>query len=382
MARFGRPRRQQNPQQQQQQNRRTGLNENYAREVMELYSLGADNGYSQADITQLARALSGWSFTVPASAVVADPTDPSSKTAGGGTFRVYNGSANPDPYIWNLQQRATLASMHASGSIAFLDRTFDVRAPAAGMAPGEDALRSIVTSRGPQCAAFLAKRLLTHFATVRFTSQDLSDVASMIQANQFDLRAVMKTLLKSSWFFAASNRFALVEGPVSWTVRAARALGYDLAAADALTPKGFPAWALVAGSFDQAGMKLLDPNGPNGWSEDDAWLNSGTIRYRTRLAAAVGLAEQSSSGSPSVSYRLFPSEVARWFPTPPADPQAVLDRLVALLQPAPFPASLGAAWLRALWPAAFTWNAASADTQARARQLAYLILCSPAGQLY
>jgi hypothetical protein len=129
-------------------------------------------------------------------------------------------------------------------------------------------------------------------------------------------------------------------------------------------------------------MKLLDPNGPNGWSEDDTWLNSGTVRYRTRLAAAVALAEQSSTGTPSVTYKLFPTDVTRWFPTPPATPQAVLDRLVAMLQPAPFPAALGSAWLQALWPSTFTWDAASADTQARTRQLAYLVLCSPGGQLY
>ena len=357
-------------------------NENYAREVMELYSLGADNGYNQSDITQLARALSGWSFTVPAADAITDPTDPSRMVVGKGTFRVYDGSPNPDPYLWYLQQRTTLPSMHGSGSITFLDRTFDVRAPPSGMAPGEDALRSIVTSRGPQCAAFLAKRLLVHFVTARFTSQDLSDVAAMIQSNQFDLRAVMKVLLKSRWFFDPVNRFALAEGPVSWSVRAARTLGYDLAAADALSPKGFPAWALVVNAFDQAGMKLLDPNGPNGWSEDDAWLNSGTIRYRTRIAAAVALAEQSTTGTPSVTYRLFPTDVARWFPTPPATARAVLDRLVALLQPAPSPAAVGDAWLQALWPSTFAWDPASADTQARTRQLAYLVLCSPAGQLY
>src|SRR5256885_16872001 len=156
----------------------------------------------------------------------------------------------------------------------------------------------------------------------------------------------MKTLLKSRWFFDPSNRFALVEGPVSWSVRAARALGYDLAAADGLTPKGFPSWALVVNAFDQAGMKLLDPNGPNGWSEDDAWLNSGTVRYRTRIAAAVALAEQSSTGTPSVAYRLFPSDVARWFPTPPANAQAGLDRLGAPRPAAPLPPALGAAWVQ------------------------------------
>ena len=86
----------------------------------------------------------------------------------------------------------------------------------------------------------------------------------------------------------AAHRYALVEGPVSWTVRAARQLGMDLATADAQSPaKGFPAWALVAPFFEAAGQKLLDPAGPNGWKEDRAWVNSNTIRYRTKLAAAL-----------------------------------------------------------------------------------------------
>jgi len=53
---------------------------------------------------------------------------------------------------------------------------------------------------------------------------------------------------------------------------------------------------------------------------------------------------------------------------------------MALLQPASFPAALGTAWLQALWPSTFNWSAS--DAQTKARELAYLILCSPAGQLY
>jgi hypothetical protein len=168
-----------------------------------------------------------------------------------------------------------------------------------------------------------------------------------------------------------------VEGPVSWTVRAARALGRGLAAADALPVKGFPAWSQVASSFDQAGMRLLDPSGPNGWKEDTAWLNSNTIRYRTRLAAAVALGAGAATGSSD--QLLFPSDPAEWFPAPPASPADVLARLVALLQPGPLPAPVTGAWLTALWPSTFTWDATG---RLRARELAYLLLCSPAGQLY
>ena len=168
---------------------------------------------------------------------------------------------------------------------------------------------------------------------------------------------------------------------MSWTVRAARMLCPSLSAASAQTPRGYPAWRLVTNSattFDEAGMKVLDPSGPNGWKEHTAWLNSNTMRYRAKLAAALTLNETRTYNS--VVYPLFPAAITvDWFPTAPTSPQAVYDRLVVLLQPAPIPATVSSAWLAALWPAAFTWDTAA---QTKARELAFLILCSPSGQLY
>jgi len=356
-------------------------NENYAREVMELYSLGADNGYNQTDITQLARALSGWSFTYAEADLKVNPANPNSRYTADGRFKVYDGSAiAPDTRLWYGGTTTNSSNMHATGTVSFLGQAFDVTTTTGGLAKGENALRSIVTSRGSNCAQFLAKRLLTHFVTAAYSATDLSDVQAMIQAAGFDLRAVLKTLLKSQYFFDPANRFALAEGPVSWTVRAARVLCPALAPAAASTPVGFPAWRLVANgatTFDQAGMKLLDPTGPNGWKEHTAWLNSNTVRYRGKLAAALALAEtRSYSGT---TYPLFPTQVTDWFPAAPATAQDVLARLTALLQPAPLPATVTGAWLSALWPSTFTWDTTS---QAKARELAFLILCSPAGQLY
>jgi len=362
-------------------------NENYAREAMELYSLGADNGYNQQDITQLARALSGWSFTVRTADVVTDPTSPSSKVAARGTFRVYDGSPVSGEYRWDnlgaTTPPTTLPNRHGTGPVTFLGVAFaDIGVAAPGMAKGEDVLRSIITSRGTQAAQFLARRLVLHFVTGAPVQADLDQVAALLGIDAgFDLRVALKVLLKSRWFFDPANRFALVEGPVSWTVRAARALGHDLASADAASAAAnlFPAWAQLAPSFDFAGMRLLDPAGPNGWHEDLAWLNSNTIRYRSKLASALALGETFSQGG--VARALVPSDVNAWFPTPPTSPQQVLDRVVALLQPAPIPAAVQADWLARLWPAGsgFTWDAAAQDD---ARELAYLVLCSPAGQLY
>lgn len=357
-------------------------NENYAREAMELYSLGADNGYNQTDITQLALALSGWSFAFAEADYVANPASPSQKTVADGHFRVYDGSAiAPDTRVWYGSTRTTLQNMHRTGTISLFGQTLDITTTANGWAKGENALRSIVSVRGDNCSQFLAKRLLTHFVTTGYSTQDLNDVALMIKTAAFDMRVVMKTLLKSQFFFDPSNRYALAEGPVSWLVRSARMLCPALASASTQTPKGYPAWRLVtnnATTFDQMGMKLLDSSGPNGWKEHTAWLNSNTMRYRTKAAAALALAETRSSNG--TTYPLFPTFLTTdWFSSTPATAQAVYDRLVALLQPGPIPASVSAGWLSALWPSTFTWDAAS---QTKARELAFLILCSPAGQLY
>jgi uncharacterized protein (DUF1800 family) len=357
-------------------------NENYAREVMELYSLGADNGYNQTDITQLARALSGWSFSFAEADYIANPASPTTRYPADGHFKVYDGSAiAPDTRAWWGAAATNSSSMHGTGTISLFGQTLDITTTANGWAKGENAVRSIVSVRGANCAQFLAKRLLTHFVTTGYATQDLNDVAAMIQSSGFDIRAVMKTLLKSQYFFDPANHYSLAEGPVSWLVRASRMLCPTLVSASAQTPKGFPAWRLVtsnATTFDQMGMKLLDASGPNGWKEHTGWLNSNNIRYRTKAAAALALGEtRSSSGT---TYPLFPTFITTdWFPTAPASAQAAYDRLAALLQPGPIPASVTTAWLAALWPSAFTWDAAS---QTKARELAFLILCSPAGQLY
>ena len=357
-------------------------NENYAREVMELYSLGADNGYNQTDITQLAKALSGWSFTYAEADYVKNPANPNLKFPADARFKVYDGTPiAPDTRLWWGGTATVSSNMHATGTISLLGQNVDATTTANGWAKGENAIRSIVSLRGSNCAQFLARRLLTHFVTTGFSAQDLADVAAMIQAAGFDLRAALKTLFKSQYFFSAANRHALIEGPVSWTVRAARMLCPSLASGSAQTPRGYPAWRLVTNSattFDEAGMKLLDPSGPNGWKEHTAWLNSNTMRYRAKLAAALTLNETRTYNS--VAYPLFPVAITMdWFPTAPTSSQAVYDRLVALLQPAPIPTSVSSAWLAALWPATFTWDTAA---QTKARELAFLILCSPAGQIY
>ena len=327
-------------------------NENYAREVMELYSLGVDNGYNQQDITNLAKAISGWTYT-PLD-VQTDPNNPQIQRPNDGTFRV--NTAN-----------------HATGVVPFLGANFDIGAPSNF---GDACIAAILTLRGTNCAAFLAKRLLTFFLNPNFSSAALADLQALILAQNFDMKAILKLLFKSSYFFDASNRYNLYEGPVAWTVRMSRMLCSNLAAATVPTLPSFPAWRAVAPFFNNSGQNLLDPAGPNGWAEHTGWINSNTARYRGKLAASLALGEILTG-----TQMIFPTTVANWFPTAPTSAQAVYDRLAALLQPAPVPTPVQATWLNGLWSSGFTWDNSIA-TQAKVRELVFLFLCSPHAQLH
>lgn len=327
-------------------------NENYAREVMELYSLGVDNGYNQQDITNLAKAISGWTYT-PLD-IQADPNNPQIQRPNDGTFRV------------NM-------TYHATGTIQYLGGTFDIGSPSNF---GDGCIAAILSQRGNNCAAFLAKRLLTFFVNPNFSSTALTDLQNLILAQNFDMKAILKLVFKSAYFFDVSNRYNLYEGPVAWIVRMSRMLCPNLAAATVPALPSFPAWRAVAPYFHNSGQNLLDPAGPNGWAEHTGWINSNTARYRGKLAAALALAEIYTGNQ-----LLFPTTVASWFPNNPTTPQEVFNRLAALLQPAPIPSATQSAWLNSLWPSGFTWDN-SAAVQRNVQDLVFLILCSPHAQLH
>ncbi|HJV23365.1 MAG TPA: DUF1800 family protein [Holophagaceae bacterium] len=400
-------------------------NENLARELLELYSVGVDNGYTQADITNLAYALSGWSYIVAPGQWWPNPALSQSAprgVPGVPTFTVYQGQAMPPGSLWfnfnppgpagttlNLHPTDAASSHSLSTTISFLGSTYDFVTPDPGMVPGENALRGIFKPNPAglrtNASEFMAKRLLIHFVTPDYTASDLQDLAALIRTSDFHLGTVLKALFKSTWFFAADKRYVLVEGPVSWAVRAVRMLCPELAAADGPQPSGFPAnkgkafpaWAYALGKpqnpsdvLDNMGMRLLGPAGPNGWAEHTAWLNSNTVRYRGMFAAAVALGELVSHNfsvgagpHQDEPLTLFPNQVQAWFPTPPATALGAYNRLVELLQPAPIPIVDRDGWLSSLFGASSTTvNPTNPADQVKLRELAYLILCCPSGQLY
>ncbi len=356
-------------------------NENFARELMELYSLGVDNGYSQADIRELAKAFTGWRYLRRS---FPDPANP--YYFNDGEFFIYHGQTNPEPGHPDLGNDATVENYRLSGTATVFGQTLDL---GAGSHYGEDFIRLILTQRGAACAQFLAKRLLRFFVAADLPAGVHSDFAALIQAKGFHIGNILKALFKSSYFFDSAHRFALVEGPVTWFVRAVRALNPDLATASAPLAGGgmprYPGWRDFLGydssGFARMGQNLLDPRGPNGWKDHDRWLNSDSYRGRTRAAWALAMKEERGEDHLQVTRFHFDTRIAEWFPSAPASPTAVFDRLVALLQPASIPTALRDAWLARIWTGPFAWDGSS-QTEDRVRRTAFLILCAPEAQLF
>jgi uncharacterized protein (DUF1800 family) len=232
--------------------RRRGLNENYARELMELHTLGVDGGYTQQDVTEAARILTGWSIEKP------------NETA---AFRF-----NP--------------ALHDAGSKLVLGTVF----PAGqGVAEGERLLDLL--ARHPSTARFIATRLVQRFVSDTPPAALVARAAETFRRTDGDLREVVRTIVTSEEFFSRSAWRAKVKSPFEVVVSALRAMG---AAADTTARSA----AIVA----RLGQPIYQHQAPNGWPETgDGWINTGAILNRINFGMAL------ASGSvPGVRVRAWP----------------------------------------------------------------------------
>src|SRR5580704_14051469 len=213
-------------------------NENYARELMELFTLGV-NHYSENDVRESARAWTGWQVNRKADTVTFD------------------------------------AALHDSGVKTFLGRT--------GNFNGDDVV-DIIFER-PQCAKFLAASLLSWFVYNDPEPQLVDSVAAMLRRHDFELKPVLSTLLSSDVFYGARAYRALVKSPVEFVVGAYKTLGLH-----AIDENALPA-------LQQMGQRLFFPPSVAGWPGGENWITSGTMiarqNFLTRLLVSKTLADSS-----------------------------------------------------------------------------------------
>src|SRR5262245_31174764 len=163
-----------------------GLNENYGRELMELHTLGVDGGYTQKDVTEVARSFTGWTITNPRL---------------GGGFRF-------DARLHDDGEKVVLGHRLKRGG---------------GMRDGEQVLD--ILADHPSTARFIVTKLARRFVADTPPQPLVDRAASTFKGTKGDLRAVMSVLLSSPEFLAPDSRRAKVKTPFEFVVSAVRATG-------------------------------------------------------------------------------------------------------------------------------------------------------------
>lgn len=221
--------------------RARGLNENYARELMELHTLGVDGGYTQQDVTEVARAFTGWTIDRP--------------RQGGATFRF-------DPRL------------HAPGE----KRVLGQRLIAGGVRDGEQVLDLL--SRHPSTARFIAAKLARRFVRDDPPAALIDRAAARFRQTDGNLREVVRIILTSEEFLDPAAAGTKLKSPLEFVASAVRALG-----ADVTDPR-----ALVR-LIDGLGMPLYQCQPPTGYKDTaEAWTNAGALVARMNVARQLAQA--------------------------------------------------------------------------------------------
>ena len=216
---------------------RRGLNENYARELMELHTLGVDGGYTQKDVTEVARAFTGWTIRNP---------------------RV-RGEFMFEPRLHDDREKQVLGHRIHSG----------------GMKDGEEVLDILAVH--PSTARFISTKLARRFVSDTPPAPLVDRLAARFTATHGDLREVMRTLLASPEFRAPESISAKTKTPFEFIVSAVRATEVPLTTARPLVR-----------SVQELGMPLYQCQPPTGYKDTaDAWVNTGALVARMNFAQTL-----------------------------------------------------------------------------------------------
>jgi uncharacterized protein (DUF1800 family) len=215
-----------------------GINENYARELMELQTLGVDGGYTQRDVQEVARAFTGWTIERPRL---------------GGGFRF-------EPRLHDDGEKSVLGHRIKAGG---------------GESDGEQVLD--ILARHPSTARFIATKLVRRFVSDTPPPSLVERAAKRFHDTNGDIREVVRTIVTSPEMFAPAAYRAKVKTPFEFIVSAVRATDADVSSAQAL-----------AAAVRDLGMPLYLCQPPTGYGDRaDAWVNTGALLNRMNFAVAL-----------------------------------------------------------------------------------------------
>lgn len=253
-------------------------NENFARELFELFTLGIHN-YEQRDVAEVARVFTGWT----------------TKERDAAEFRF-------DPAI------------HDSNDKLVLGQVIGGRGGARGEEEGDLVLDLLVAR--DECARFVAEKLLRWFLTHEPQPDLVDELARVFQQNGSSIRETLRVLFASEGFHAAEFRFRLYKTPVDWAVSGARLLGVRNVHLLGLDKR-----------LARMGMKLLEPPSVAGWDSGRGWIQSSQLAERYELAlalASVAHSRRPVHGAAAADFDSLGAGLEQ-------DPKALCDRLCGRL---------------------------------------------------
>jgi uncharacterized protein (DUF1800 family) len=218
------------------QQAKRGLNENYARELMELHTLGVDGGYTQKDVQEVARALTGW------------------------TFNRQTGEFQFNPAIHDAGEKTILGHRFPAGH---------------GEEEGEQVLDLL--ARAPATAHFITTKLARHFVSDDPPKALVDRCAKTFSATDGDIRETLRCVVTSPEFFSRQAYRAKVKTPFEVVASALRAVN----AQPDLTPR-------TAQLVARLGQPIFGRQTPDGWPDrGDAWMNTGAILNRINFGLSL-----------------------------------------------------------------------------------------------
>jgi uncharacterized protein (DUF1800 family) len=301
--------------------------ENFAREVMELFTMGVGH-YTEPDVYAGARVFTGWNMQRVG--VSGDP-------------------AGHYEFVYNAGQHETTSKTFSFPIYADGSHTIPARSADQGMQDGLDLINALAAN--PNTARYLTTKL------IRFFVDDVSEpdpalvdqLSAMYFRSGYDIKAVMRDLLVSPQFWGA--QFQRYSWPVEFVIRAVKDIGWTgLSVGDALTP------------LSNMGQNLYDPPDVAGWDAGQTWFSTGAMLARMNFAATLAANQRFNLATQAKPFSNTPDALLSYYldelRTPALD-SSLRDELLSYLR------------------ATGTWTGSDAQLQSKAPGLVHLIAGSP-----
>lgn len=213
-------------------------NENYARELMELFTMGESNGYTQQDIVEMARALTGW--------------------------QAKNYLCTPSYFEPNYHDNNPKTIFGQTSNYGYTT-----------------AHNLVFSARAPQVAQFISGKLYKFFAYQKIDNQVVEGMAQVFRDNNWELMPVLKLLVKSEHFFDEDRMNAQIKTPLESMLSILK----NASATSTLVTENY--WNAIFYWSYQLGQEIFNPPNVAGWKGHRNWINESTLTGRWNYSAAV-----------------------------------------------------------------------------------------------